>query len=251
MLSGVPNFRDAGGYATRSGATVRTGVLFRSGRPIHATADDVATLDRLGVSTLVDLRWPDERSRHPTGPWSHRLEVIATDVGGDSDPWPVFLRESDLSAATLDGYMRRFYAGAAFEERHVDLFTRYFAALAAGRGALLVHCTGGKDRTGLLVALTHHLLGVHRDDILADYVATNHHWPYERHGADVAAALAAGHGRATPDEDAVRVVMEVRPDLLDLAFDAIIDRHGSVDTYLERQLGATPAVRDQIVARLT
>ncbi|MDE1147133.1 MAG: tyrosine-protein phosphatase [Azospirillaceae bacterium] len=250
MLSGVPNFRDAGGYATGHGVPLRRGVLYRSGRPAQATAADVATLRELGVSTIVDLRWPDERRRHPTGPWAEALEAITSDAGGDIDPWPGFLRDSDLSAATLEDYIRRFYAGAAFEVRHVDLFSRYFQALGAGDGALLVHCTGGKDRTGLLIALTHHLLGVHRDDILADYLATNRHWPFDVHSAEVTASLAAAHGSVVPTEAAVRVVMEVRPDFLDAAFQAITRRHGSVDGYLDQGLGVSADLRDRILARL-
>ncbi|MEA1674645.1 tyrosine-protein phosphatase [Nitrospirillum sp. BR 11163] len=251
MLSGVPNFRDAGGYATRHGRAVRKGRLYRSGRPAQATVSDVATLRDLGVATIVDLRWPDERRHHPTGPWAGAFAVVTSDIGGAVDPWPDFLRASDLSAAALEEYIRRFYAEAAFQARHVDLFARYFQALADGPGALLVHCTGGKDRTGLVIALTHHLLGVHRDDILADYLATNTHWPYEVHGAEVAAGLAAIHGAVFPSEAAVRAVMEVRPDFLDGAFRSLTDRHGSVEGYIESVLGVSPDMRERIAARLT
>ena len=52
-------------------------------------------------------------------------------------------------------------------------FRRYFQALAAAEGPVLIHCAAGKDRTGILAALTHHLVGVHADDIVADYLLTN------------------------------------------------------------------------------
>jgi protein tyrosine/serine phosphatase len=120
-----------------------------------------------------------------------------------------------------------------FKPWYIDLFSRFFAALATTSGAVLVHCTAGKDRTGLIAALTHQVLGVHRDNIIADYLLTNRARSFELHGAAVASGIAEIAGR-TPDEAAVRAAMEV---------DA---------TYLvETVLGVTPTLRDEIATRLT
>ena len=143
------------------------------------------------------------------------------------------------------GQYRRF----AFEPPHVAVFRRYFATLAEHDGAVLIHCAAGKDRTGLLAALTLHLLDVEPDDIVTDYLATNI-------GADVEARLPplAAHfekllGRTVPAES-LRTMLTADPTWLAAAFAAITDRCGSVDAYLVDTLGVDAARRKAIRDRL-
>jgi len=250
MLAGVTNFRDFGGYPVGGGREVRTGVLFRSGQLAGATQADIETLRALGLAVIVDLRRGPERERHPTGGWTDRCRTISSDLLGGDDPWWTFLRDSDLSAGSIRGHLLDFYRGLPFNSAYVDLFSRFFAALATTTRPLLVHCTGGKDRTGVVVALTHRLLGVHPDDIVADYLLTNRVWEFDRHGAAVASGIAAVIGRI-PAEAAVRAVMEVEAGYLAAGFDAIEAQRGSLDAYFETTLGVTRAAREAIAARLT
>jgi protein tyrosine/serine phosphatase len=141
-------------------------------------------------------------------------------------------------------------APLTFDPAYIDLFSRFFAAVATTTQPLLVHCTGGKDRTGVVVALTHRLLGLHPDDVLADYLCTNRVWEFDRHGAAVASGIAAVVGR-TPAEAAVRAVMEVEAGYLAAGFDAIVAQCGSLDAYFETTLGVTRAAREAIALRLT
>jgi protein-tyrosine phosphatase len=69
--------------------------------------------------------------------------------------------------------MTALYGEMPFAPSHLDLFAQYFQVLAESDRPVLIHCAAGKDRTGMLAALTHHLLGVSRDDLLADYLLTN------------------------------------------------------------------------------
>jgi protein-tyrosine phosphatase len=248
MLTGVTNFRDFGGYPTRDARRVRTRTLFRSAHLADATPEDLEKIATLGISVIVDLRRADERRRHPTGPWTNSCRMIRSDHGGD-DPWGVFLRDSDLSATSIRDYLANFYFGLPFERSYIDLYSRFFEALATTTGALLVHCTGGKDRTGLIVALTHRFLGVHRDDIVSDYLLTNEVWSFDMHGTSVACGMSEAAGRA-PGEAAVRAVMEVDARYLDTAFSAIEAGAGSFDAYVETVLGIKPSVRNAIMTRL-
>jgi len=250
MLAGVSNFRDFGGYPVGGGRSVRTGVLFRSGQLGGATQPDIETLRALGLAVIVDLRRGPERERQPTGSWADRCRTISSDLLGGDDPWWTFLRDSDLSAGSIRGHLLNFYRGLPFDPAYIDLFSRFFAALATTTRPLLVHCTGGKDRTGVVVALTHRLLGLHPDDILADYLCTNRVWEFDRHGAAVASGIAVVVGR-TPAEAAVRAVMEVEAGYLAASFDAIEARCGSLDAYFETTLRLTRAAREAIALRLT
>ena len=108
----------------------------------------------------------------------------------------------------LDRHEPDFYCRLPFDPPYIDLFSRFFEALATTTGPLLVHCTGGKDRTGMIVALTHRLLDVHPDDIISDYLLSNRVWEFDLHGASVASWIPEVIGR-TPGQAGVRAVMEV------------------------------------------
>ena len=62
---GIHNFRDYGGWRTRGGGEVRTGLLFRSGHHVEATDDDLAAIAPLGIHTVIDLRGESERAANP------------------------------------------------------------------------------------------------------------------------------------------------------------------------------------------
>ena len=250
MLSSVANFRDFGGYAIGGGRSLRTGILFRCGHLAGATQGDIEQLKALGLSVIVDLRRASERIRQPTGRWADRCRMISSGHVGDDDHLWTFLRGSDLSAGSIRGHFIDFYSRLPFDIRYIDLFSRFFDALATTPGPLLVHCTGGKDRTGMIVALTHRLLDVHPDDVISDYLRSNRAWDFDLHGAFVASWICEEIGRA-PEQAGVRAVMEVDPTYLDAAFAAIEDQSGSLDAYFETVLGVTRAGREAIALRLT
>ena len=251
-LSGIHNFRDYGGYATRDGGRLRSGLLFRSGQHIGATAQDLAAVDTLNLATVIDLRGDSERRYYPCA----RGEGFAATVlfadgetsGRGGSPHAVAARDiqtvDDAEAAMIDLY--------AFMPHRPNLqaaFRHYFATLAERDGPRLVHCFAGKDRTGLVVALLHWLAGVHVDDVMADYLLTNT-------AGNADARIAAGVEsirRSRPDasDAAVAHLMAVRPAWLDAAFATIERDWGGVDAYLETALGVDTAQRARIVARIT
>jgi protein tyrosine/serine phosphatase len=102
----------------------------------------------------------------------------------------------------------------------------------------------GKDRTGIAVAMIQLAAGVHRDDVVADYLLTNT-------AGDVEARIAAGADtiRATSrqmDPEIVRVIMGVEPEYMESAFAMISEKHGSVDGYLGEVLGVDDALRGKL-----
>jgi protein tyrosine/serine phosphatase len=250
-LEGIDNFRDFGGYQTSSGRQMKRGRLYRSAAHGRATDADLDAIAALGISVVVDLRRPGERELEP----SRRHHAFAGAVMSndaperEEDSWRAHIRQSDLSEAAFHDYMHAYYRNAPFEPRHVDLFSRYFAALARTDGAILIHCAAGKDRTGLLAALTHHIAGVHADDLLADYLLTNDPGRLERSAPDFTRVITEISGRV-PSPGAVRVAMSVEADYLHTAFAAITSRHGGLDDYLEDVLGVDSTLREMIETRL-
>ena len=249
-FDGIDNFRDFGGYATACGRGLKSGRLFRSANHHRATEADLERLRSLGVALVVDLRQPTERLREPSRRWNDfGASVIENDLVTEHPDWTTTLREADLSAQWFLQDAVAYYRRAPHEPRHIALFSRYFRALAASDGSLVVHCAAGKDRTGLICALTHHIAGVHSDDALADYLLTNDETRMERKMSFLGPWLQETIGRI-PSDDALRVAVSVHPSYLEAALAVIAERHGSVDGYLEEVLGVGPALREQVRERV-
>lgn len=251
-LEGVHNFRDAGGYPLATGGRIGTGLVWRSGQHHGASAADLARIAALGLASVFDLRTSKERTVHPC----RRPEGFAARVFFASDPE---LRHAPHLAAaqtarrrttqsTRDSLIRN-YSGICFRPELQRMIRDWFDELARGDGPSLVNCMAGKDRTGIAVAMLHAALGVHRDDIMADYLLTNS-------AGDIEARIASGAGtiRAITgqlDDEVLRVLMGVEAVYLETAWAAIDERHGSLDAFLAQALAATPEKRERLREVLT
>jgi len=249
-LEGGINFRDLGGYPTPDGRQVRWGALFRSGAMDTLTDGDYAYLQRLGIKTICDLRANQERKAAPTQ--NERIAAGATYVSWDYD--------LDFDASALK---QAFTAGGDPKEAAVRMMSgfyrtmpqafapRYraaFDALKAGDG-LLFNCSAGKDRTGLLAALVLTTLGVAPDAVMADYAMSQRVASLQtlrQRGNDPTGKKAEDPNMAffaRLPSGAVDALMGTDPVYLYSAFDQIRADYGSVDAYIERELGVSAADR--------
>lgn len=241
------NFRDYGGYATPDGQLTE-GKLFRSGHHHGATPADLDRFAGHGVRTVIDLRGDSERASFPCA----RGEDFAADVlfaPGETDGRDPSIPFADFEDAALaDRRMLAVYALLPFVPALAATYRRFFDALIERPGASMVHCFAGKDRTGIAVALVHTLTGVHRDDLMADYLRSNDPDLIERRVAAEGPAIRALHG---PRSDAALARMfGVAPAWLEVAFTAMTDRHGSIEGYADEVLDMTPARVDTLRAAL-
>lgn len=250
-FEGIENFRDLGGYDTACGRGMKAGVVYRSANHGQATDADLAKLRGLGVTTIVDLRRRRERDREPSRRWpGFDGQVIENDIEGVEVDWA----EGIAAAPRVDAAWFRedslgFYREAPHQPRHVDLFRRYFQALAETEGAIVVHCAAGKDRTGLICALTHHIAGVHRDDTLTDYLMTNNEARMAARVDFLRTYILDLTGKQV-DDAGLRQAASVHTDYLDHGLAAITESHGDIDRYLEDVLGVDSALRGKIEARI-
>lgn len=157
---GVVNFRDAGGHATPHG-TMAIGRLFRSAHLVDLA--DPRALDPYGVTTVVDLRNAQERIDHPS-----RLSSAITvfDIDIDTGAWG--------DVAQRMPRLEEVYLGM-IEDRATRLVQAVDTIARRSHSPVLVHCTGGKDRTGVVIALVQAVLGVPDDAIAADYARSEAH----------------------------------------------------------------------------
>jgi protein-tyrosine phosphatase len=161
------NFRDIGGYPTVDGRSVRWERYYRAGRQDRMTAADLEKLKVLGIRTQVDLRRPDEVAQQGRGPLAefgvqyHHIPVIPD---GGSERLNQLVGDTGISGRRYLGYLE-------FDPKS---WIQLFKVLAdADRHPMVLHCTAGKDRTGVSTAFLLAVLGVDRSWIEADYVLTN------------------------------------------------------------------------------
>lgn len=156
------NLRDVRGLRTEDGRIVRRGVLYRSEVP-HSTRIDVAVWP---PATVIDLRSPREYA----GP--HPLADVATihsvPLGASLAPALAAEQTADPDLAWAYRHLARDAAGE---------IARITALVASAPGPVLVHCTAGKDRTGIVVAVLLRAVGVRRADIVTDYLRTEANLP--------------------------------------------------------------------------
>jgi protein-tyrosine phosphatase len=162
-FEGCVNFRDLGGYRTADGRMVAWRRLFRADGLNKLTAADRAQLLDLGLTTVIDLRTLDEAEQRGSFPVD---EVPVRYVG---------LPLTDVLPATEDlpdwreaAYVATRYGAMVSEGGPV--LTEAIGVLASG-GSLpaVMHCSAGKDRTGVLSALVLAFLGVPDETIVEDY----------------------------------------------------------------------------------
>lgn len=128
------------------------------------------------------------------------------------------------------------------------IFARYFAALAEHEGASLVNCFAGKDRTGIAVSLLLHVLGVHRDDVVAEFLLTNQAPTREVLERQSLPRMQAHYGAIAPE--ALDYLMGVHPEYIETFFDEVARAHGSLDAYLAESLGVSAQTKARLRARL-
>lgn len=241
------NFRDYGGYPTPHGRLV-TGRLFRSGHHHGATPADLDRFGLYAIRTVIDLRGDSERTSYPCT----RADGFAADVlfaPGETDGRDPSIRDTDFEdAGAADRRMRAIYALLPFMPALTGTYRLFLDALIDRSGGSMVHCFAGKDRTGIAVALVHALTGVHRDDLLADYCRSADPALIDRRLAVEGPLVRASQG---PRSDAaLRRMFGVDPGWLDVALNAMVERHGSIAGYARAVLGVTPARAEALRAQL-
>jgi protein-tyrosine phosphatase len=244
LLEGVSNFRDFGGHLARHGRRVRRGQLFRSNKLSGLTSSDQERLTGLGIRTIFDLRLEDERQRDPT-PWSHPDLTIETFLPRRKRRLVDMALEYPPTGAGALALMHDFYAKMPHTMTHI--VSGVFERIAAGGTPCIIHCSAGKDRTGLLAALLLAALEVERDAIISDYVLTQ---PARDREADMARAAAPTGAlcelrRRFPPE-AVAVISAAAPNYIQTTFGSIEQRYGSLEGYFRTAVGLSKEVLDSL-----
>ncbi|HET8926208.1 MAG TPA: tyrosine-protein phosphatase [Microbacterium sp.] len=256
-LDGLHNFRDTGGLPLTAGGTTRSGVLFRSDALSGLTQAGLDQLAATDVGVIVDFRTPAERQIAPDRlPDARAFDVVdlsilegataqlAQQLLAAGGPDPALIEQAMQNLPTLGDL----YVGML---RHsAQAFAQVARLVAASHDdaptAVLVHCTAGKDRTGVATALMLDAAGTARDAIVADYAASEANLA----GPWADGILAAIAGMGLPLTPQLRSLATGTPaSAIEQAFAWIEAEHGDSAAYL-RSGGANDAELDALRARL-
>ena len=242
-LSGQPNFRDLGGYATADGRRVKWGVVYRSGELSQLSKDDIAKLGRLGIKTVVDLRSPEEVKARGPGRLPSGAELV-----------PMPISSSDMFAKLIPMFLQGDFSRVPADllnkvNRHlVRDFSAQFGGLLralseSANRPLVFHCTQGKDRAGFGAAMVLSALGVPWETVVEDYLLSNHFRKAENDKMlgmirSFAASQAGPEGEQIAFQR-VEGLLYVKEQSLQAAHAEIIAQHGSVEEYLVEGLGCS------------
>jgi protein-tyrosine phosphatase len=207
-LETIPNARDLGGLAGLSGRRVRSGKLYRSANPRWPRPPiSIACIRSIWISSSI--------SDLPASAFGDWLAVPVLEGSMAMDVLVPRLRAS--TPTQMHDFMLDVYRD--FPVRYREAFGAFLRHAEAGR-TLFYHCTAGKDRTGFASLLLLSALGVSQDEIVANYLESNH-WN-RRLNEDVLARVAP----IGVDADVIMPLLEVRPEYLEASMDAIAQAYG-------------------------
>lgn len=246
------NARQLGGYVIGN-KRVKQDLLLRSARLSGLSTEDSALLaDKYKVQRIYDFRSEKEILAAPDvipGDASHRSLSLAfskeekagsfdVKTGDEREIVKMLLMYAEHPA--VQAMCTNMYDVILLEEASQEVYRQFFAdlvTLAPAQGAVLWHCTQGKDRAGCASALLLAALGAERDLIVADFTLSKHY--YDPHIAQIEATTEA-------QKMALTTLISANPTIFEATLDKVEARYGSLRGYLTECLGVTPEMMETL-----
>ncbi|MFL9481145.1 tyrosine-protein phosphatase [Chitinophagaceae bacterium LWZ2-11] len=225
-VQGAINFRDLGGYKTTDGKQVRWDKVFRSAEISHLSDQDLQLLAEKHINAVVDFRGDDEvskaKDRLPANTDYIQLPAGSEQTGN--------MMQAMQGLTSGDSLMIAFYSRTDHLSAKYKPFFQKLLQLP-DTSALMFHCTAGKDRTGIGAAFFLYALGVPEATIMNDYLASN---VYRK---DVNEKMVGMMVQMKINEQTAKDMASVKSAYLQATFNAINNQYGSMDNFLQKELG--------------
>lgn len=228
-LQGAVNFRDVGGYKTKDGKEVKWNKVFRSAAINKLTDEDMKKIQSKHIYTVVDFRGEKEAADAPDR-LLPKADYTLSPAGSDEK---TLSKENMILAMKQGNFLDDFYGSGGvryFGDRYRPMFQKLLTL--SDSTALLYHCTGGRDRTGMATALFLYTLGVPQKNIEEDFTASNIY--LQSTMGKMLEPMAKASGMTTEE---VKKKMELRPELIRIFFAAIREQYGSIESFMEKEMG--------------
>ena len=249
-VDGAPNFRDIGGYTTADGRRVRYGKLFRSGMLVGVSDEGVAALEALGIRMVVDLRTQVEvdalgPDRLPDG--ARVVQIRVPSAGADPMVAEALKTGRFPYLPDLVSVNRAYITDDAAEFGELLTLLSDNANLPA-----VIHCLGGKDRTGVGTALLLTILGVPWPTVRQDYLLSNAYFSDSggNQPDSLNRAMENRLGRAPDfgDERSRTAFFVLRPEYIDVVLEEITKDGRTFKDFVRDELGLSTATVERLRA---
>lgn len=231
IVPGVQNFRDIGGYpASGPQNSVTWGKLYRSAQLDSISPVGVKVLEGLGIKTILDLRDKKEYKEYPSS--LKQFKVMSVPVSSAYiNEVLTQIHEGRISADSVSQIITRI---------NIDLVDNFGKELRKifrilsdeGNYPLVIQCSTGQIRVGLVTAFLLDMLGVNTDVIVRDYELSKYYY-------DVRESCKYGYSLPEEAQEALTALHAPQGDYLDETLEYLASKYNSVDNYLSREVGVS------------
>lgn len=251
-LESLENTRDLGGLPAKDGRKIKPHRLIRSGELSKITQHDIEILkNEYNLKKVIDMRTDMEMEHKPDpeieGVKFEHIPFVDSQTLGITYEKNIFstaiskVKSLDMSA---EEYMKSMYRALITDEKSLKNIARFFEALLETEdGAILFHCSAGKDRVGAACMVILSILGVEKEAIIRDYLAT------EKFGAKFSKKyrmLAKVMSKSKKVSEYAKVFLSTNKEFILAMYDEVEKRYGTVENYAEQCLGLDEEKREKL-----
>ena len=236
-LKYIENFRDLGGYASKNGKQIRWGKIFRSGEFNTLTATSISRIKNMGIKTLIDFRDSEDVIK-PSPELDHDNVINLPGAIHYRQNLRPRLEKEELRRGDANIFMQDLYVAMVSGSKRA-FKSMFNQLLVEDNYPIVLSCVNGKDYTGFAVSLLLTVLDIPEETIMNDYLLSNRYFDKRRTSFDPKDCC-------DETQEALSLIQSADSRFLSYAREYIRQEYGSINDYLEEELGVTPDKKRQL-----
>ncbi|WP_121663767.1 tyrosine-protein phosphatase [Metabacillus litoralis] len=230
----IYNFRDIGGIKTEQGSTLKQGVLYRSDKLSSMTPSDLEKLKKFKIKTILDLRSEKEYNKNKP------ILLSAEEINSVNIPLlPIETQDANFrkflsflfrktGADDFKNFTREYYHSIAFYQ--TPQIKKILTLISDDKNwPVLINCSAGKDRTGIIASIIQSLVQVPYQKVLEEYLLTN---DYYKHRLDIFIKVMRWMTLFHVSPERTEFILKAHPEVLEQLYTNIKERFGTIEAYL-------------------